>query len=152
MKLKDFTNSMTLILLGFSDFLQHYYFTKVLIIENYGFLLIIYSSKFYSSESATIFQNCEKLRKIAKLRKKFFNFNNLYKYYIYDVNSLYRLFGHLVENTGQLNKASITKKNFRKDVYFSRNRRQTHEIVKRQPKFVRKPEITAANPNPPKFN
>jgi hypothetical protein len=100
-----------------------------------------YFSFVRSEAKRTIFQNCEKLRKIAKLRKKilsfkkslcsFFNFNNLYKYYIYDVKSLYRLFGHLVENTGQLNKASITKKIFRKDVYFSRNRRQTHEIVKR---------------------
>ena len=115
-----------------------------------------------SEAKRTIFQNCDKLRKIAKLRKKFlsfkkslcsfFNFNYLYKYYIYDVKSPYRLFGHLVENTGQLNKASISQKNSRKDVYFSRKYRQTHKIVKRQPKFSRKPRITAGNPNPSKFN
>ena len=46
----------------------------------------------------------------------------------------------------------LPKKLFRKDVYFSRNPRQTNEIVKREPKFVRKPKITAANSNSPKFN
>ena len=58
----------------------------------------------------------------------------------------------LVENTGKLNKASSTQKNFRKDVYLSRNRRQTHKIIKSQSLFDRKPEIIAGNPNPPKFN
>jgi hypothetical protein len=57
-----------------------------------------------------------------------------------------------VENTGKLNEASFTQKIFRKDVYFSRKRRQTHKIVKWQPKFSQKPRITAGNPNPSKFN
>ena len=113
-----------------------------------------------SEAKRTIFQNCEKMRKIAKLRNFFlsfkkslsslFNFNNLYKSYIFDVESLYRLFGHLFENTEKLNEAWLTQKNFqKKNVYFSRNPRQTHQIVKGLPKFVRKPEITAANPNSP---
>ena len=62
--------------------------------------------------------NFSKLRKIAKLRKffssfkkslsSFYYFNSLYKCYIYDVKSLYRLLGHLVESTGKLNEASFT--------------------------------------------
>ena len=64
-----------------------------------------YFSFVRSEAKRTIFENCEKLRKIAKLRKKFLSFkkslstfdyfNYLYKRYIYDVKSLYRLFGHL---------------------------------------------------------
>jgi hypothetical protein len=58
----------------------------------------------------------------------------------------------LVENTRKLNWASYTKIFVRKDVYISRNCRLTNKIVKNQPKFVRKPEITAEKLNFPKFD
>ena len=67
------------------------------------------------------------MRKIAKLRKFFlsfkkslsslYNFNNLYKCYIFDVKSLYRLFSHLFEMTGKLNEAWFTQKNFQKKTF-----------------------------------
>ena len=82
---------------------------------------------FFVCAKRIIFQNCEKMRKIAKLRKffssfeksssSFYNFNNLYKCNIFDVKSLYRLFGHLFENTGKLNEAWFTQKNFQKKTF-----------------------------------
>jgi hypothetical protein len=41
---------------------------------------------------------------------------------------------------------------FKKYVYFSKNCQQTNKIVKSQPKFALKPEITAKNPSTPEFD
>ena len=69
------------------------------------------------SKLRKIAKNCEIAKIFLSFKKSlssFYYFNNLYKCYIYDVKSLYRLFGHLVENTGKLNEASFTQKNFQK--------------------------------------
>ena len=66
------------------------------------------------SKLRKIAKNCEIAKIFFKFLKSFYYFNNLYKCYIYDVKSVYRLLGHLVENTGKLNEASFTQKTFQK--------------------------------------
>ena len=49
-------------------------------------------------------------------------------------------------------KASYTQNFFKNHVYFSKNCQQTNKIVKSQPKFALKPEITAKNPSTPELD
>ena len=108
--------------------------------------------------------NLSKLRKNAKLRNFFLSLkkslsslSELHSLILITFTNLIFLMSNLyidflatyLKTRKSWMRPGLLKKIFRKNVYFSRNPRQTHQIVKGLPKFVRKPEITAANPNSP---